>query len=88
MSMLHQLGEQVSRLHDTTLNAAEGPPVAQPASAIDTDRAAQLWHWIHTNHFFNSSLWAEEDLARRSTVSAEEIAQNKRAIDKLVAFVK
>lgn len=82
MSMLHQLGEQVSRLHDTTLNAAEGPPVAQPASAIDTDRAAQLWYWIHTNHFFNSSLWAEEDLARRTTVSAEEIAQNKRAIDK------
>ena len=39
-------------------------------------------HWIHTNHFFNSSLWAEVDLARRTTVSAEEIAQNKRAIDK------
>lgn len=82
MPILHQLGEQVSRLHDTTLNAAGGPPVAQPAVASDTDRTAQLWHWIHTNHFFNSSLWAEEDLARRTTVSAEEIAQNKRAIDK------
>ncbi|HET6787873.1 MAG TPA: DUF4254 domain-containing protein, partial [Aquabacterium sp.] len=30
----------------------------------------------------NSALWAEEDLARRTTVSADDIAQNKRAIDK------
>jgi hypothetical protein len=54
--------------------------VAPPADA--EGHSAPLWHWIHTNHFFNSSLWAEEDLARRTTVSAEEIAQNKRAIDK------
>ncbi|MDE2402200.1 MAG: DUF4254 domain-containing protein [Burkholderiales bacterium] len=82
MTTLSNLGSQVNQLHDTTLNAAGGPPVAKPAPAADTDRSAQLWFWIHTNHFFNSSLWAEEDLARRTTVADSEIAKNKRAIDK------
>jgi hypothetical protein len=36
-----------------------------------------LWRWIDSNHRFNSLLWAEEDLARRTTV----VAANKRAID-------
>ncbi|MDO8767238.1 MAG: DUF4254 domain-containing protein [Burkholderiaceae bacterium] len=76
------LCEQVSRLHDTTLSAAGGPPVAKPPSIASHERLALLWHWIATNHFFNSSLWAEEDLARRTTVSDTEIALNKRAIDK------
>jgi hypothetical protein len=82
MSMLPHLGEQVSHHHDTTLTTAGGPPVAEPAVATSSDRTALLWQWIGTNHFFNSSLWAEEDLARRTTVSGDEIAQNKRAIDK------
>ncbi|MBI3382850.1 MAG: DUF4254 domain-containing protein [Aquabacterium sp.] len=80
--MLSNLGEQVSRLHDTTLNEAGGPPVATPVATTSSDRSSLLWHWIGTNHFFNSSLWAEEDLARRTTVSDSEIALNKRAIDK------
>lgn len=33
-------------------------------------------------HFFNMSLWNEEDLARRTKVSDSEIAANKRAIDR------
>lgn len=82
MSMLSNLGEQISLFHDTTLNVAGSPPVAPPTPASDTDRAALLWQWIGTNHFYNSSLWAEEDLARRTTVSDTEIALNKRAIDK------
>lgn len=82
MSMQHNLGEQVAHHHDTTLTTAGGPPVAQPVAAEGTDRQALLWQWIATNHFYNSSLWAEEDLARRTTVSGDEIAQNKRAIDK------
>lgn len=82
MTILTNLGAQVSRLHDTTLDSTGGPPVAQPAVANESDRAAQLWQWIGTNHFFNSSLWAEEDLARRTTVADSEIAKNKRAIDK------
>lgn len=82
MTILTQLSPLVSQLHDTTLTTAGGPPVAQPSPVEEANRQAQLWHWIGTNHFFNSSLWAEEDLARRTTVRAEEIAQNKRAIDK------
>ena len=81
-SFVQQLGLKVSDLHDTELEHSDGPPVKHPNPTVDNNREAQLWHWIGTNHFFNSSLWAEEDLARRTTVRAEEIAQNKRAIDK------
>ena len=38
-----------------------------------------LWQWIVRNHRFNSLLWAEEDLARRTTVADAEIAANPRA---------
>lgn len=82
MKLPVQLSTQVSALHDNTLAAAGNPPVAAPAEPSMSDEVAPLWFWIGTNHFFNSSLWAEEDLARRTTVSAEEIAKNKRAIDK------
>ena len=63
-------------LHDRLL-AAAGWPAHEP-----TLREGALWHWAQTNHRFNSLLWAEEDLARRTTVSDAEIAANKRAIDK------
>jgi hypothetical protein len=43
---------------------------------------ARLWQWIETNHRYNSLLWAEEDLARRTRVSDGEIAINKRNIDR------
>lgn len=76
------LSTKVTQLHDGLLAEAGGPPVSPTASASVDGKDSLLMHWIHTNHFFNSSLWAEEDLARRTTVSAEEIAQNKRAIDK------
>ena len=64
----------VIRLHDRLLALAgwpADPPPARPAP----------WDWIATNHRCNSQLWAEEDLARRTTVSPAEIAANKRAID-------
>jgi hypothetical protein len=41
-----------------------------------------LYEFIEANHFFNTKLWNEEDLARRQKVSDTEIAINKRAIDK------
>ncbi len=82
MSMLKNLGERVSRLHDTSLESAEGPPVEPPVATGESDRTALLWLWIGANHYNNSSLWAEEDLARRTTVNDSEIALNKRAIDK------
>jgi len=68
---------QVTDLHDRCLARAEWP-----ASGGDTIGDEQtLWHWITTNHLYNSRLWAEEDLARRTRVSDAEIAANKRAID-------
>lgn len=82
MSMLSHLGERVSRLHDTTLADAGGPPVAAPSESSGDDRGALLWQWIGINHHFNSKLWAEEDLARRTAVNDSEIAANKRAIDR------
>lgn len=83
MSLFTALASTVSSQHDDALLAAGGPPVSAPASLPGgSDRRTLLWHWIATNHFFNSSLWAEEDLARRTTVSDTDIAQNKRAIDR------
>ena len=43
--------------------------------------ADPLWAAIKDNHFYNVSLWDEEDLARRVDVADAEIAQNKRRID-------
>lgn len=82
MNFPHTLSKPVSELHDLALTQAGNPPVAKPEEANAADSQSQLWFWIQTNHFFNSSLWAEEDLARRTTVSDSEIAKNKRAIDK------
>ena len=66
----------VSALHDRLLATTRWPR-AEPSASDDG-----LWHWVQTNHRFNSLLWAEEDLARRTTVGDAEIAANKRAIDK------
>ncbi len=69
------LAADVIALHDRLLVQA-GWPGSEPA-APDSG----LWFWVQSNHRFNSCLWAEEDLARRTTVAAAEIAANKRAID-------
>ncbi|MEO5732502.1 MAG: DUF4254 domain-containing protein [Rubrivivax sp.] len=66
---------RIVALHDG-LFAITGWPLQQPAAADDG-----LWQWVQANHRFNSLLWAEEDLARRTTVADAEIAANKRAID-------
>jgi len=70
--------EQVIALHDRCLARPDWP--TQPAEPIGDE--ATLWHWIATNHLYNSRLWAEEDLARRTQASGDEIAANKRAIDR------
>lgn len=64
----------VSSLHDRLLATAGWPKAEPPA-------ASELLRWVQTNHRNNSLLWDEEDLARRTTVAASEIAANKRAID-------
>lgn len=63
-------------LHDRLLQSP-GWPQAEPGVA-----AGELWKWVQVNHRNNSLLWAEEDLARRTTVADAEIAANKRAIDR------
>ena len=61
--------------HDRLLDNP-GWPQAEPAPA-----GGDLGRWLQSNHRNNSLLWAEEDLARRTTVADAEIAANKRAID-------
>jgi hypothetical protein len=65
----------ITALHDRLLSTS-GWPQAEPAQP-----EAGLWRWIQVNHRNNCLLWAEEDLARRTTVADAEIAANKRAID-------
>ncbi|RZL04463.1 MAG: DUF4254 domain-containing protein [Rubrivivax sp.] len=77
MTSFASFGAQIVTHHDRALTESAGAPVSTP-SGVDSP----IWHWITTNHFFNSCLWAEEDLARRITVGDTEIAQNKRAIDR------
>ena len=69
-------GAAVTALHDALLDAP-GWPQQEPAA-----RDEGLWRWVQTNHRYNSLLWAEEDLARRTRVVEAEIAANKRAIDR------
>lgn len=57
--------------HDAALATA-------PAAADASD----LRGWIAVNHFHNRSLWAQEDLARRTQAPDAEIVANKRAIDR------
>lgn len=69
----------VSARHDACLARADWPQSDQAVREAGAEH--EVGFWFVTNHRFNSQLWAEEDLARRTQVSAEEIAKNKRAID-------
>lgn len=76
---------EITALHDRLLATPGGPPAAASgapgAAESSTPSEHPVWVWIANNHRYNASLWAEEDLARRTTVAAEAIAANKRAID-------
>jgi Protein of unknown function (DUF4254) len=71
------LASDIMANHDRLLSTSGWPAAAQAGDAPAQD----IWTWVYHNHRFNSLLWAEEDLARRTTVSTEQIAANKRAID-------
>jgi Protein of unknown function (DUF4254) len=58
---------EVIQFHDTHVAPVTAPPV---------------FEWVEKNHRFNTQLWDEEDLARRTKASDADIAANKRAIDK------
>jgi len=72
------LATRVIAEHDRLLADGSWPPAESPSD----DAAEPLWHWIRTNHRFNTLLWREEDLARRTQVADAEIVANKRAIDR------
>lgn len=70
--------KEISKFHDQYLANPSWPddfPLQYQASHT-------IFELIEANHFFNTKLWNEEDLARRKKVSDTEIAKNKRAIDK------
>ena len=60
--------------------------IAAHDAALATDpvapTATDVHGWIAVNHFHNRSLWAQEDLARRTQAPDAEIVANKRAIDR------
>ena len=68
----------VMALHDRLLSTPGWPAHDAPLQA---SAGADVWAWVQGNHRNNSLLWAEEDLARRTTVADADIAANKRAID-------
>lgn len=67
--------EALFRFHDSYLALKDWP-----SEALRTAKDMP-WQLIEENHFYNCSLWNEEDLARRTRVDDSEIAKNKRAID-------
>ena len=62
---------EVVEFHDYVL-AAPGAP---------SRFSSGLWEAIEQNHWHNSLLWEQEDLARRRHAPDSDIAANKRAID-------
>lgn len=68
-------GRELLALHDQCLRR---PDWLQAPPAL----TGALLDWIKTNHYYNSKLWAEEDLARRKQVADSEIVANKREIDR------
>lgn len=71
--------QDLSSLHDQALARSDWLATLPELDAVGGD---ELRLWMTRNHFYNSKLWAEEDLARRTQVSDSEIAANKRAIDR------
>ncbi|MEI8266498.1 MAG: DUF4254 domain-containing protein [Betaproteobacteria bacterium] len=79
-ALLPPLAAELAAEHDRWLTDAGWP--ADDRTPTSTDQTSDLWYWIRTNHRFNTLLWREEDLARRTRVADAEIAANKRSIDR------
>lgn len=72
-SIAFPAASEIIALHTAAVQA--GPTSAAP-------EADDVLGWARVNHFYNASLWAEEDLARRQRALDAEIVANKRAIDR------
>jgi len=70
--------QKILELHDRYLSDLTWPYDFQ----LQYHDSNTIYEFIEANHFFNTKLWNEEDLARRKKVSDTEIANNKRAIDR------
>jgi Protein of unknown function (DUF4254) len=70
--------KEISKFHDQYLADPSWPD----DFTLQYQASHTIFELIEANHFFNTKLWNEEDLARRQKVSDTEIANNKRAIDK------
>ncbi len=71
---LIEFSRSIQSRYDALLSSSDWP---QPVRKSDST----LIGLADAIHFFNTSLWNEEDLARRTMVGDSEIAKNKRAID-------
>ncbi len=69
--------EEITKLHDQYILDPTWPNDFK----LQYQSSHTIFEYIEANHFFNTKLWNEEDLARRKKVSDTEIAKNKRAID-------
>jgi Protein of unknown function (DUF4254) len=79
MTTLPLRAADVIERHDSARARADWP--AGGMGLVEAEPEHGVWRWVLTNHRFNSLLWDEEDLARRTTVGPADIAANKRAID-------
>src|SRR3989338_850910 len=70
------LSKRLIAFHQQCLDDSQWPT----HNLVET--SSGIWREIANNHFHNSSLWDEEDQARRTDVSDTEIANNKRNIDR------
>lgn len=71
----------ITQLHDRMLSDPDSACGSTPAPAQSVEAGNDAWHWIETNHKYNTLLWNEEDKARRTDVEPAEIAASKRLID-------
>jgi hypothetical protein len=71
------IAQEIIELHDKYL----ADPIWPDDTKLQYKNTHTILEFIEANHFFNTNLWNEEDLARRKKVSDTEIAKNKRAID-------
>ena len=70
--------KEISKFHDQYLIDPTWPDDFK----LKHQASHTIYELIEANHFFNTKLWNEEDLARRVKVSDTDIASNTRAIDK------
>ncbi len=67
--------QRVLNLHEQTVSLWHQQPIE--------NRYEGIWQLVCQQHRFNYELWHQEDIARSPNCSDEEIAQVKRAIDRL-----